>query len=340
MKNDNSKLIKSQDEYSKIFTENIRKESLKTALDTRKFEIDLYWKRATYFWAFIAATFAAYFLLLNSDNIDRFRFTTIAVSVIGLFFSIGWYFVNRGSKHWQENWEQHVAFLEKSIQGPLFAFVKTSEDKFYQLTKGYPLSVSKINQLLSLMMVIFWFCGFIFSLHFTFSQNWSTSNKYFLSLSKTTFWIIISVIFTTILIWLFKYFSHSFLVKDKKKFTEEELKNSSFMSRTNTDILKSEIIKVNGDLVKMGNDEFILYIRKKKNKCSLTNDQLGKMIWIWLKSNKHNGQKVNEKPEPCSWGSSGKNVGENGLPKTATQFEFDRTLLPDLYNYLDELASI
>jgi hypothetical protein len=30
------------------------------ALDIRKFEIELYWKRATYFWTFIGATFAAY----------------------------------------------------------------------------------------------------------------------------------------------------------------------------------------------------------------------------------------------------------------------------------------
>jgi hypothetical protein len=28
--------------------------ALQTALDVRKFEIDLYWKRATYFWPFIA----------------------------------------------------------------------------------------------------------------------------------------------------------------------------------------------------------------------------------------------------------------------------------------------
>ena len=36
-------------------------------MDIRKFEIDLYWKRAAYFWAFIAATFAGYFALLGSN---------------------------------------------------------------------------------------------------------------------------------------------------------------------------------------------------------------------------------------------------------------------------------
>ena len=30
------------------------------AADIRKFEIELYWKRATYYWTFIAAAFAGY----------------------------------------------------------------------------------------------------------------------------------------------------------------------------------------------------------------------------------------------------------------------------------------
>ena len=32
--------------------------ALEYALETRKFEIELYWERAKYFWAFIAASFA------------------------------------------------------------------------------------------------------------------------------------------------------------------------------------------------------------------------------------------------------------------------------------------
>ncbi len=38
-------------------------EALKHAHDIRKFEIDLYWRRAAYFWTFIAAAFGAFFLL-------------------------------------------------------------------------------------------------------------------------------------------------------------------------------------------------------------------------------------------------------------------------------------
>lgn len=37
----------------------------KQAADIRKFEIDLFWKRGTYYWAFILAAFTAHFALLG-----------------------------------------------------------------------------------------------------------------------------------------------------------------------------------------------------------------------------------------------------------------------------------
>ena len=52
----------SQKEYVATFLKDasIRDNAHKIALDVRKFEIELYWKRATYFWTFIAATLAEY----------------------------------------------------------------------------------------------------------------------------------------------------------------------------------------------------------------------------------------------------------------------------------------
>src|SRR5258706_16354530 len=43
--------------------------ALQHALDIRKFEIDLYWRRATYFWAFIAAAFAAYAAVQSAQSL-------------------------------------------------------------------------------------------------------------------------------------------------------------------------------------------------------------------------------------------------------------------------------
>jgi hypothetical protein len=69
----------SRAEYIKPFCDDggeRQKEALKYAHDIRKFEIDLYWRRAAYFWTFIGAAFAAYVLLqkdgaqANSESIE------------------------------------------------------------------------------------------------------------------------------------------------------------------------------------------------------------------------------------------------------------------------------
>lgn len=61
------------EEYIDILNEskpdkNEWKELLKIAMETRKFEIELYWKRANYFWLFVAAFFVAYYQTIPSEN--------------------------------------------------------------------------------------------------------------------------------------------------------------------------------------------------------------------------------------------------------------------------------
>jgi hypothetical protein len=199
-------------------------EALKVALDTRKFEIELYWKRATYFWAFIAATFTGYFVLLTSDNIDSFRGFTIKVSFIGVMFSLGWYYVNRGSKHWQENWERHEAYLEQKVHGPLFGVVKYNEEKFWDLNKGYPFSVSKVNQLLSLIIFVIWVILFVFSVFYSFDK------LLYLNYESEEIPMVLPILIcllSLIPLYYFTKYSFSFLINDKKEinniFTEKEL---------------------------------------------------------------------------------------------------------------------
>ena len=86
--------------------------------------------------------------------------------------------------------------------------------------------------------------------------------------------------------------------------------------------------------IKMGNDEFILYLRKNKKGIDKTNDQLGKMIWIWLRDNA-NGKELTI--EDCYWGDKGSFIDEYDLPKTSRQFEFDIAYLSYLYEYLDSI---
>ncbi|PKP52343.1 MAG: hypothetical protein CVT92_09260 [Bacteroidetes bacterium HGW-Bacteroidetes-1] len=89
--------------------------------------------------------------------------------------------------------------------------------------------------------------------------------------------------------------------------------------------------------IQMGNDEFILYIRKTSN-CNKSNDLLGREIWKWLRD-KGAKKLFAEKPQPCFWETTGPSIDEKKLPQDATQFEFERAFLPELYDYLDELKT-
>jgi uncharacterized membrane protein (DUF485 family) len=126
------------------------KHAYNQAWDARKFEIELYWKRATYFWAFNATTFVGYFALIRSEAYlaaDRFNHAEVYFVVcIGLVLSVAWFLTNMGSKTWQRHWESHVDLLEDSVTGPLYKTVFT--------TKTF--SVTKINELVSLVFVGTW----------------------------------------------------------------------------------------------------------------------------------------------------------------------------------------
>ena len=112
------------------------------AEDVRKFEIDKYWQRTLYFWGFITAIYVAYFSVLKefytTCGISKHgAIPLVILSALGLFFCVSWFLASKGSKHWQENWENHIDMLEDEITGPLFKIYLTdSSDSF---------SVSKIN---------------------------------------------------------------------------------------------------------------------------------------------------------------------------------------------------
>ncbi len=62
--------------------------------------------------------------------------------------------------------------------------------------------------------------------------------------------------------------------------------------------------------ITMGNDEFILYIRKRHPHCVTSNDQLGKSIWAWIRAADTAATKVAE-GVPCYWGGTGSFVAED-----------------------------
>jgi len=130
------------------------KEALNIAIETRKLEVDLYWRRAAYFWTLSTVAFTGFFALQNSDNAPKG--SLVIVSCIGFLFSFAWLLANRGAKHWQANWEAQVDMLEDGIIGPLFKTNVKPQGSIWNPFSSYPFSVTKINQLLSLFLTITW----------------------------------------------------------------------------------------------------------------------------------------------------------------------------------------
>jgi len=82
--------ITDQVEYKKLFlTHAQREKAFATALDIRKFEIELYWRRTTYFWGLLGAAFAGYFAVTQRSPEQAFLITCI-----GLVLSSSWYLVS------------------------------------------------------------------------------------------------------------------------------------------------------------------------------------------------------------------------------------------------------
>jgi hypothetical protein len=135
-----------------------RARALREALRARAFEIELYWKRAAYFWTLIAAVLTGYFLLGTGNHAFPFH-AQFLVACIGLVFSVAWFLVNRGSKYWLTNWNNYVRLLEDDVIGPLYkSRLNCHKHRALSLTDPYPFSVTKINQILSLFLSLILLC--------------------------------------------------------------------------------------------------------------------------------------------------------------------------------------
>jgi hypothetical protein len=120
------------------------KEAFKAAVDARRLEIENFWRRSLFFWGFIAATYAAF----SKAETD---FDRSILAHFGFFTSCCWYLINRGSKAWQEIWEQKVVKMERGER--VYSLTPKIQPKW--LGAG-AYSVSKITTLLSLVTALGW----------------------------------------------------------------------------------------------------------------------------------------------------------------------------------------
>ena len=95
------------------------------ALDTRNFEISLYWQRSNYFLVLNSALAVGFF----SDKADGYK---LALAILGSITSVLWIWVNLGGKYWQSRWEQEVAIRERKLypDDPLFQATPKQTDEY------------------------------------------------------------------------------------------------------------------------------------------------------------------------------------------------------------------
>ncbi|MEB2786565.1 RipA family octameric membrane protein [Algoriphagus persicinus] len=130
----------------------------------------------------------------NSESVLRFQFLIVC---LGLVFSFAWFLVNKASKFWQENWEKHLDLNEDDVIGQLYktTISKKTYSSFWPPTSSYAVSVSKINQILSLFVFTIWI-GILINL-FTSDKLTFTTNFdfYYTSIGLFTFGAIIYLLF-------------------------------------------------------------------------------------------------------------------------------------------------
>lgn len=219
-------------DYIKIFkeaglTKDEWKEVLKIAIETRKFEIELYWKRANYFWLFVGVFFVAYYNTLPDGEVCAgekmqqldFPLENLLFIFGGYCFSVGWFLANRGSKYWQENWEDHIAALSYYLGMPIFEILKSNHSKYWKLTSSYPYSVSRINHTLNIAVIFIWAILLLYRIFAITGED---------NCWRGAFFALLSLIGMVLIFCAMHVFSRSFVVREPADHSKEFFDNIKY----------------------------------------------------------------------------------------------------------------
>ena len=129
----------------------IVKKAFDVAHDNRKFEIDMLWKRSVFYWGFIAASFVGYAAAEKlSSNLS------IIFCAFGFMCSVAWAAGNRGSKYWQEYWENKVVLFQNRVTGDIFIDHFPVKPSIFSQFSARRLSVSKLLMGISDYTILVW----------------------------------------------------------------------------------------------------------------------------------------------------------------------------------------
>ena len=150
---------------------------LDRATHYRDFEIKASWERSKYFILFLGALFIAYYTMKQPSLADSMRlmfymvhpistvphWMFVLITGLGTIISFIWYWVNRGSKLIYENWEHHIDFIEEEYQlGNISRVHCWKPFYWYKLLDTYPISPSKSNTLVSLLISVSFLILFVY----------------------------------------------------------------------------------------------------------------------------------------------------------------------------------
>jgi hypothetical protein len=105
------------------------KDIYKIALDTRNFEISLFWQRSNYFLVLNSA------LALGFFNLKEQKYSLV-MAIFGIIVSWLWFCINLGSKFWQSRWEQRLSFIENEIAPELKFFAADWDTIYHDVTQS------------------------------------------------------------------------------------------------------------------------------------------------------------------------------------------------------------
>ncbi|ENN8395791.1 hypothetical protein ACAX60_004429 [Serratia marcescens] len=142
-------------DYDKI------EEAYNKSHDIRKFEIELYWKRSTYFWTLISVLVAicgvvSAAFLKDGKFPTELRSFLFCTSILGYFISLHFLITCVSGKQWQENWERHIDILESYFSGNLYKL---------NLVKGkLRYSISLSNEIIVAAITFAWIIIIIYNM--------------------------------------------------------------------------------------------------------------------------------------------------------------------------------
>lgn len=170
-------------------------------LACRNAEIELFWKRSSFYWVFVAAALVAYGTL-GKDN----RTLGLLLSCFGLMSSLAWCLGNIGSKWWQENWEQKLKEISPYVIGA-DVFTPRRKEEMPSGNWSNPIirySVTRLAFLLSAFVAFIWFTVFVKEIFASIGNDLgipSIGEITWLQAYKTGFVLVITVVFVILMFW-------------------------------------------------------------------------------------------------------------------------------------------